>query len=84
MTRNPIIQPQRPVAKPSSSEFTDKQQFRIITKDIGDRVPNDVTFNNIDSLNFIQHFQRRSRKCLSQSGSGRPSCFSDRPEKHKL
>ena len=27
--------------------------------------------------------QRRSRKCLSQSEAGRPSCFSDRFQKHK-
>ena len=32
-------------------------------------------------LNSIQRFQRRSRKCLSQSRARRPSCFSDRPEK---
>ena len=34
-------------------------------------------------LNSVQQFQR-SRKCLSQSEAGRPSCFSDQPEKHKL
>ena len=28
--------------------------------------------------------QRSSRKCLSKSKPGRPSCFSDRPEKYKL
>ena len=33
------------------------------------------------SLNSIQWFQRRSRKCLSQSEARRPSCFSDQPEK---
>ena len=36
------------------------------------------------SLNSVQQFQRRSRKCLSQSEARRQSCFSDRPEKHKL
>ena len=36
------------------------------------------------SLNFVQQFQRRSRKCLSQYRQGRPSYSSDRPEKHKL
>ena len=35
-------------------------------------------------LNSVQQFQRRSRKCISQSEAGRPSCFSDQPEKHKL
>ena len=35
-------------------------------------------------LNSVQRFQRKSRKCLSQSKAGRPSCFSDRPEKHKV
>ena len=34
-------------------------------------------------LEFHQRFQRRSRKYLSQSEARRPSCFSDRPEKHK-
>ena len=34
--------------------------------------------------NSVQRFQRRSRKCLSNQRPGRPSCFSDRPEKHKL
>ena len=33
------------------------------------------------SLNPVQ---RRSRKCPSNSETGRSSCFSDRPEKHKL
>ena len=36
------------------------------------------------SLNSVQRFQRRSRKCISQSEARRPSCFSDQPEKHKL
>ena len=36
------------------------------------------------SLNSVQQFQRRSRKCLSQSEARRPSCFSDQLEKHKL
>ena len=36
------------------------------------------------SLNSVQRFQRRSRKCLSQSETRRLSCFSDQPEKHKL
>ena len=36
------------------------------------------------SLNSIQRFQRRSRKCLSQLEAVRSSCFSDRPEIHKL
>ena len=36
------------------------------------------------SLNSVQRFQRRSRKCLSQSEARRPSCFSDRLEKHKV
>ena len=35
-------------------------------------------------LNSVQRFQRRSRKCLSQSEAGWPSCFSDRHKKHKL
>ena len=35
------------------------------------------------SLNSIQRFQRRSRKCLSQSGAKAAILFSD-PEKHKL
>ena len=34
-------------------------------------------------FNFVQRLQRRSRNCLSQSEVGRPSLFSDRPEKHK-
>ena len=33
------------------------------------------------SLNSIQRFHSRSQTCLSQSEAGRPSCFSDRPEK---
>ena len=33
------------------------------------------------SLNSVQRFQSRSRKCLSQSEARRPSCFSDRPER---
>ena len=33
------------------------------------------------SLNSVQWFHRRSRKCLSQSGTGRPSCFSDQHQK---
>ena len=36
------------------------------------------------SLNSVQRFQRRSRKCLTNQRPWRPSCFSDRPEKHKL
>ena len=36
------------------------------------------------SLNSIQRFQMRSRKCLSQSKTGAAILFSDRPEKHKL
>ena len=39
-------------------------------------------------LNSVLRFQRRSRKCLSQSAAkqrpGWPSCFYDRPEKQKL
>ena len=35
-------------------------------------------------LNSVKRFQRRSRKCLSQSEAGRLSWSSDRPEKHKL
>ena len=35
-------------------------------------------------MNSIQRFQRRSRKCLSQSDARQPYCFSDRPKKHKL
>ena len=33
------------------------------------------------SLNSIQRFQKRSRKCLSQSEARRPSSFSDPPRK---
>ena len=36
------------------------------------------------SLNSVQRFQRRSRKCLSQSEASAAILFSDRPEKHKL
>ena len=37
------------------------------------------------SLNSVQRFQRRSRKCLSQSEARAAILFfSDRPEKHKL
>ena len=36
------------------------------------------------SLNSVQRFQRRSRKCLSQSEARAAIFFSDRPEKHKL
>ena len=36
------------------------------------------------SLNSIQRFQSRSRKCVGQSETGRSSCFSDRPEKQNL
>ena len=36
------------------------------------------------SLNSVQWFHMRSRKCLSQSEAGAAICFSDRPEKHKL
>ena len=36
------------------------------------------------SLNSIQRFQRRSRKCISQSEARAAIFFSDRPEKHKL
>ena len=43
----------------------------------------DLAFCQV-SLNSVQWFKRRSRKCLSQSEARRPSCFSDRPEKHKL
>ena len=32
------------------------------------------------SLNSVQRYQRRSRKCLSQSEAWRQLCFSDRPE----
>ena len=35
-------------------------------------------------LNSIQRFQRKSWKCLSKSLTGRPFCFSDPPEKHRL
>ena len=35
-------------------------------------------------LNSIQQFQRRSRKCLSQSEARAAILFSDRPQKHKL
>ena len=36
------------------------------------------------SLNSVQRFQRRSRKCLSQSEARAAILFSDRLEKHKL
>ena len=36
------------------------------------------------SLNSVQQFQRRSRKCLSQSEARAAILFSDQPEKHKL
>ena len=36
------------------------------------------------SSNSVQWFQRRNRKCRSQSEAEGPSCFSDQPEKHKL
>ena len=36
------------------------------------------------SLNSIQQFQRRSRRCLSQSEARAAILFSNRPEKHKL
>ena len=36
------------------------------------------------SLNSVQHYQRISRKYISQSDTGRPSYFFDRSEKHKL
>ena len=36
------------------------------------------------SLNYVQRFQRKSRKCLSQSEARRPYCFLDRHKKHKL
>ena len=36
------------------------------------------------SLNSVQRFQRRSRKCISQSEARAAILFSDRPEKHKL
>ena len=36
------------------------------------------------SLNSVQRFLRKSRKCLSQSEARGPSCFSEQPEKHKL
>ena len=36
------------------------------------------------SLNSIQRFQRRSRKCLSQSEPGRPSCFPIGPKNTNL
>ena len=35
-------------------------------------------------FNSVQRFQRRSRKCLSQSEARAAILFSDRPEKHKL
>ena len=35
-------------------------------------------------LNSVQLFQKRSRKCLSQSEARAAILFSDRPEKHKL
>ena len=37
-----------------------------------------------DSLNSVQRFQRRSRKCRSQSVARAAILFSDRPEKHKI
>ena len=36
------------------------------------------------SLNSVQRFQRRSRKCLSQSEASAAIFFSNRPKKHKL
>ena len=36
------------------------------------------------SLNSVQRFQRRSRKCLNQSEARAAIFFSYRPEKHKL
>ena len=35
-------------------------------------------------LNSLQQFQRRSKKCLSQSEARTASCFTDWSEKHKL
>ena len=35
-------------------------------------------------FNSVQKFQRRSRRCLSQSEAKRPSLFSDRPKNTKL
>ena len=35
-------------------------------------------------LNSVQRFQRRSRKCLSQSEAWAAIFFSDQPDKHKL
>ena len=60
-----------------SSCFFDRLEKRKLGRECWD-----LTFCQV-SLNSVERFQRRSRKCLNQS-PGRPSCFSDRTEKHKL